>query len=258
MLLTLVLLAGSAMASVSHAGDGVIEGVVVRAADRTPVPGAEVVLRAKVRDQLVPVAETIADAKGTFHFEHLPTDRVSLYLPGANRDGIHYPGPSVALTSLQRRRAVQLVVHDAITFPNPLVVRRHTITLCPQPGALRVTESMLIDNPSAACYVGQAAGQSAQPVTLQLAIPTDFRQVIFASEFFGRRFAIIDGKLVTGVPWPPGQRELTFSYVLANTQRHYVWQRPLDLPSAKVHVSVHDNRPGQGTFEWEPNLAEER
>ena len=52
---------------------------------------------------------------------------------------------------------------------------------------------------------------------------------------------------MTGVPWPPGQRELTFSYVLPNTQRHYVWQRPLDLPSAKVRVSVRSNQPGQVT-----------
>ena len=106
---------------------------------------------------------------------------------------------------------------------------------------------MLIDNPSAACYVGQAADKGSEPVTLQLAIPANFQKVTFASEFFGRRFALINGKLVTSVPWPPGQRELIFSYVLANTQRHYVWQRPLDLPSTKVRVSVHGGQPSEVT-----------
>ena len=177
----------------------------------------------------------------------LPTDGAYVYLPGANRDGIHYPGPSVRLSSLRRRAEVTLAVHDAVAFPNPLVVRRHTITLCPEPGVLRVTESMLIDNPSAACYVGQAAGEDVEPVTLQLAIPADFEQVTFASEFFGRRFSLIDGKLVTGVPWPPGQRELTFSYVLANAKRRYVWQRPLDLPSTNVQVAVRADPPEQVT-----------
>ena len=138
------------------------------------LPGAEVVLRAKVDGQLLPVAETAADAQGRFRFEQLPADGDCVYLPGANRDGIHYPGPSVRLSSLRRRAEVTLAVHDAVTFPNPLVVRRHTITLCPEPGVLRVTESMLIDNPSAACYVGQAAGEDVEPVTLQLAIPADF------------------------------------------------------------------------------------
>ena len=167
-----------------------IEGVVVRAADHTPVPRAEVVLRAKVDGQLLPVAETTADAQGRFRFAQLPADGATVYLPGANRGGIHYPGPSVRLSSLRRRAEVTLAVHDAVTFPNPLVVRRHTITLCPEPGVLRVTESMLIDNPSAACYVGQAAGEDVEPVTLQLAIPADFAQVTFASEFFGRRFSL--------------------------------------------------------------------
>ena len=205
--------------------DGAIEGVVVHAADHTPAAGAEVVLRAKIDGQLLPVAETTADAQGRFRFAELPTDGRIVYLPGANRGGMHYPGPSVRLSSLRPRAEVTLNVHEAVTFPNPLVVRQHTITLCPEPGVLRVTESMLIDNPTAACYVGQAADKHGEPVTLQLAIPADFARY-FASEFFGRRFSLMDGKLVTGVPWPPGQRELTFSYVLANTQRHYVWQRP--------------------------------
>ncbi len=249
----LVLMTGSALAASPPLRDGMIEGAVVNAADRTPVPRAEVVLRAKVDGQLLPVAETTADAQGRFRFTRLPADGATVYLPGANRGGIHYPGPSVRLSPLQRRAEVTLTVHDAVTFPNPLAVRRHTITLCPEPGVLRVTESMLIDNPSAACYVGQAAGEDAEPVTLQLAIPADFAQVTFANEFFGRRFSLSGGKLVTAVPWPPGQRELTFSYVLANTSRHYVWQRPLDLPSTKVRVLIRRNQsaraaadPGKG------------
>ena len=63
---------------------------------------------------------------------------------------------------------------------------------------------MLIDNPSAACYVGQAAGEGAEPVTLRLAIPAGFERVTFTSEFFGRRFSLVGGKLVTGVSLAAG------------------------------------------------------
>ena len=159
-------------------------------------------------------------------------------MPGANRGGVHYPGANVRLTSQRPRAEVKLAVYDAVTFPNPLVVRRHTITLEPRLGALQVTEAMLIDNPTAACYVGQPTGGNAAPVTLQLAIPGDFQQVTFANEFFGRRFSLAGGRLVTSVPWPPGQRELRFTYVSPDAQGHYVWQRSLDLPSAQVRVSI--------------------
>ena len=246
MLLTLVLLAGSVLEANPPRLEGVIEGVVVRAADHRPVSGAEVVLRAKVDGQLLPVAETVADAQGRFRFGRLPADGEQVYLPGDNRDGVHYPGPSVRLSSLRptggsdagrlRRRQVSQSAGGAPTHDRAE----------PEPGVLRVTESMLIDNPGAACYVGQAAGEDVEPVTLQLAIPADFAQVTFASEFFGRRFSLIGGKLVTGVPWPPGQRELTFSYVLTNAQRHCVWRRPLDLPSTEVRVwSAAASRAGQ-------------
>jgi hypothetical protein len=231
-----------ALASGTPAGNGLIEGVVIRAIERTPVPRAEVILRVKIDGQWQPVAETTADAQGKFRFEHLPANGTYVYLPGANRDGIHYPGTNICLTSLRPHAEVKLAVHDAVAFPNPLVVRRHTITLSPEPGLLRVTESILIDNPTTASYVGQTTEKDAQPVTLQLAIPSDFEQVTFKEEFFGRRFAIISGRLTTGIPWPPGQRELTFSYVLRNQQGHYVWERPLDLPSSNINVSVQGDR----------------
>jgi hypothetical protein len=254
MWLVLVLLTASVVDAATTPRVGVIEGVVVRAANGTSVSGAEVVLRAKVDGQLLPVAETTADAQGRFRFERLPSDGSAVYLPGANRGGIHYPGPTMQLTSLQPRAEVKLAVYDAAAFPSPLVVRRHTITLYPEPGVLRVTESMLIDNPSTACYVGRAAGESGEAETLQLAIPASFQQVTFASEFYGRRFSLIGGRLVTGIPWPPGQRELTFSYVLPNAERCYVWQRPLDLPSSQVQVLVRaSDQPDQVTS----NLARE-
>ena len=247
MFVTVIVLAGSVLAAASPTGDGVIEGVVIRAVGQTPLPGAEVVLRAKIAGQWRPVAETTADAQGRFRFEHLADDGACVYLPGANRDGVHYPGPSVRLSSPRQRAEVKLAVYDAAAFPNPLVVRRHTITLRPQPGVLQITESMLIDNPVAACYVGQAVGEGAEPVTLRLAIPAGFERVTFASEFFGRRFSLVGGTLATGVPWPPGERELTFSYTLPAAHRQAVWERPLDLPSANVRVLVRGDQPGQVT-----------
>ena len=48
-------------------------------------------------------------------------------------------------------------------------------------------------------------------------------------------------------PWPPGQRDLTFSYVLANTKLHCLWQRPLDLPSTQVRVVVSGGQADRAT-----------
>ena len=166
-----------------------------------------------------------------------------MYLPGANRDGIHYPGPRILLSADQPSADVVLKVQDAITEPNPLVIRDWDLVLDPEPGALRVTETMVIENPEPTTYVGQIPDGGAEPVTLQLGISSDFERVTFSKEFYGRQFALINGKLVTDIPWTPGQRELQFSYVLRNDGRHRVWTRPLDLPCRHVRLTVRTADP---------------
>lgn len=227
----------------TNSDDGTISGTVVNASQGGVLsPAAEVMLRVRVDGQFIPVAETVADAQGNFEFDGLPVDERYLYLPGANRDGIHYPGPRIRLTAARHHVVTQLKVCDSISHPNLLVIRRFDVHIQTEPGALRVTESILVDNPTQTTYVGPSDGEGEEPVTLRLGIPSDFERTTFHQEFFGRRFSLADGKLVTGIPWTPGQRELKMTYTLRNDEKHRVWQRPLDLPCDVVRVQIdHDN-----------------
>jgi len=233
----------SAAAGQLPAGDGAILGVVVHDGDgQTPVAGAEVVLRVALDGQFVPVEKTIADSDGRFVFQGLPVGPGYLYLPGANHQGVHYPGPRVRLGGDRIHVRVKIEVSDAATGSNPLVARRHDIVIRPQPGALEVTETILIENPTSASYLG-ATDSDDDPVTLQLSVPSDFEKTTFEKEFFGRNFSLRDGKLVTSIPWTPGKRELEFTYVLRNVQSQRVWERPLDLPTDRVRVTVVSDKP---------------
>lgn len=242
----LLLLAGSAWAGQLPTVEGAISGQVVNRSFEKPVPcAATVVLCVRTAGQLVPCRETTADAQGRFCFDHLPVGDRYMYVAGANREGVHYPGPRVILSTTEPRTVVELGVHDAVAQPNPLVIRHYDILICPEPGAVRVTESLLIDNPTSTCYVGEAAAAGAEPVTLKLSIPADFERATFREEFYGRRFYVTDAKVATSIPWPPGQRELRFTYVLPNAQSHRVWERSLDLPCDKVCLRVHTARPDE-------------
>ena len=57
-------------------------------------------------------------------------------------------GSRIQLSESRPSALVELSVCDAVTKPNPLILRRFEITIRPQPGLLRVTESLAIDNPS--------------------------------------------------------------------------------------------------------------
>ena len=205
--------------------------------------GVDVALRVPLDGEFVVVAQTTTDADGRFRFSQLPLESPNLYLPGANLADIHFPGPRVTLDLDQPSASVTLVVFESTDDPSPLVVEDHKIVVQAESGVLRVRETMLIDNPSTTCFVGRPQHEGGGPVTLQLGIPADFERITFDQEGFGRQFQLINGKLVTGVPWPPGKRELGFSYVIANQQGTRVWQRRVDLPSSHVQITVHGSNP---------------
>ena len=82
-------------------------------------------------------------------------------------------------------------------------------------------------------------------MTLELSIPPDFERTTFDQEFFGRRFAVVNHKLVTGIPWPPGERELRYTYVLRNTATVLAVAAPLDLPCSDVTIRVDGMSPDE-------------
>lgn len=248
MILQFILAASISLSNQLPPAVGSISGVVVNASQGgSPVSGAGVVLRVKLEGQFVTAAEGTADEQGRFEFSDIPADLEYIYLPGANLAGVHYPGPRIRLSAQRPHARLKLPVHDPVSQPNPLIVRRHEITLQPKTDALRVTETLLIDNPTSRTYVGQPAQEGSRAATLQLSIPSDFRRTTFHKEFYGRQFVLIEGRLVTDVPWTPGRRKLAFTYVLPNSDHHRVWQRPLDLPCDEMRIIVHTQDPNEVT-----------
>jgi hypothetical protein len=218
---------------------GAITGTVVNTSTGTPVPcQVEIVLQTLVDGQFVPLREGISDQQGRFAFNRLPVGDNYVYQVGATRHGIFYPGPRIRLNELQPAAQARLSVCDAAASPCPLVLKKMDVTIRAETGILKVTESLVIDNPSHTCYVGTALHEGADPVTLELSIPPDFERTTFDQEFFGRRFMAVNGKLVTGIPWTPGERVLSYTYVLRNTKEILRWQRPMDLPCSNVTIRV--------------------
>ncbi len=235
--LTLLVTALAAPPGATPAGS--IAGMVVNASrDNAPVAGAEVVLRVRVEGQFVVAGETRTNAQGRYLFDDLPADPAYVYLAGANWQSVHYPGRRVQLSNRQQRAHVDIAVCDAVESPSPLVVRDHQITIAGNADALRVTETLVIDNPGNTTYVGLPKGDSKRAATLSLSIPSEFVRTTFDEEFFGKNFVLIDGKLVTDVPWTPGQRTVGFTYVLPTDQKHRTWERPLDLPTDSLRVTA--------------------
>jgi hypothetical protein len=216
--------------------EGTIGGRVVDAArGDAPAAGADVYLQVRLEDRFEVIAHAQADPEGRFLFEGLPLDPSLVYLPGAGRDGVVYPGPRVTVSPERPAAGVVLRVSGAAGGPSPLVLRRFEAVLTPGPGALRVAETLEIENPTAATYIGD--GEAAP--TLRLHVPPEFERITFAEEFHGRQFTIRDRQPETSLPWTPGRRTLRYTYVVPDDGSLRAWTRPLDLPCDAVSVVVH-------------------
>jgi hypothetical protein len=217
---------------------GRIDGTVINGTlAAEPIRDAVVVLRAGTDGALMPVAETRTDWYGKFAFDGLPLDREIIYLPGADVDGIHYPGQRVWLHDSERFAFVTIAAFEAIHEPSPLISPRHEIDIDVQSEVLEIVETLLVRNPRRGTYVGKGT-EGQQPLTLRLALPPMFQRVTFDSEFHGRRFWIADHQPVTDIPWPPGERKLTFRYSIPLERAGGTFCRRLDIPCDHVRLRV--------------------
>jgi len=239
----LVLAVAGLLPGVESPGNVIIQGVVVNGSkSAAPVAGAEVVLLAGKDNQFKHVASTTTNQNGCFVFDHrhLTPSPDLVYVPGANWDGVHYPGPRLQLDPHGEPRRIRLTVHDAVASPCPLVAEVHEIDIHVNTGVLDVTEIVVVDNPSSTTYVGTADPDAhmAAPTTLSMSIPEGVSHVTFNKEFDGRNFRLMDGRLVTSVPWPPGKRQLAFIYQLPVENDQLLFKRLLDLPCLHARVAV--------------------
>jgi hypothetical protein len=251
----LVLTAAGLLPGFQSPGDAIIQGVVVNGSKgASPVAGAEVVLLAGKDNQFQHVASTTTDQNGCFVFDqrHLTPSPELVYRPGANWEGVHYPGPRLQLDPRAASPRVQLTVHDAVASPCPLIAEVHEIDIRVNPGVLEVTEIVVVDNPSSTTYIGanKPDAPKTAPTTLSLSIPEGVSHVTFNKEFDGRNFKLVNGRLDTTVPWPPGKRQLAFLYQLPAENHQLLFKRSLDLPCLHARVSVA----GKGSQELTCNL----
>jgi hypothetical protein len=237
--------------------DGTIVGAVFNGSKSgQPVAGSEVILQVQQDGSFIPLAQTSTDECGVFVFDGLPADGATVFLPGANRGGVFYPGERVRLGLQNVRAEVAVRVFDAVNDPSPLVALRHEFTVHTEPTVLSVSETIRVSNPTPYCYVG-GSDNAERPVTLRLHIPSNFEKVTFDKEFYGRRFALIDGTLLTTIPWPPGERELKFTYILPLEKKRQVWKRPLDLPCSDIRLTALGIQPADVACNLSPSVIQE-
>lgn len=194
------------------AGDGAIVGRVLRAADGAPVGGVEVVLYALPSAAQPGLRRGTAGPDGRFAFEGIGAEPTTTYLVGARYEGVSYPGARVQFAEGERRREVEVRVHEVSADAGRAVARELRVRLDWLGDRLVANETVALSNPGArTLFVAPAARDGAAPA-LSLGLPAGARNLTGPLGLLPEGAEVADGTLRWFGPLFPGDNELSFAY----------------------------------------------
>ena len=208
LLLALFVHALPTLAVAQDAADGVIQGQVVNGTEGGgSVAGVRITLYNSIDDALEGEQTTTADGQGGFEFAGVPTEHE--YMISANYMDVDYYY-SVGFESGNTSAVVEVPVCDATASDDAIrVMLAHTIIRVEE-DSLEVTEVVLLTNDGEKSYVGTNG-------VLVFTLPQGATDFGSTGELM-QDFEFLDSSRVTyAVPFPPGERQLVYSYRLPRT-----------------------------------------
>jgi hypothetical protein len=194
------------------AGDGVIAGRVLRAADAVPVPGAEVVLYALPEDAPPGLRRGTAGPDGRFAFEGVDAGARTTYLVGARYEGVSYPGARVQFAAGERRREVEVRVHEVSPDARGAVPRELRVRLDWIGDRLVASESLAVSNPGTRTLFVAAAERGRAAPAVSLGLPAGARNVSGPLGLLPEGVDVAGEVLRWFGPLFPGENELSVVY----------------------------------------------
>jgi hypothetical protein len=196
-------------------GPARITGRVLRAEDRSPVPGAEVALYALTAEGVPGLRHAESDAEGRFAFENVANDPAVGWLVGARFRGVAFPGGRVAFEAGKNEAAVDVMVDEPTADPAAISVSEQRLRLVREPGGLRAVETLILENRGRnTYYAAPEARANARPAVVT-SLPKG------AGSFEMPLGVVPEGLVREGdrIAWYgpvyPGTQDLSFSYVVA-------------------------------------------
>ena len=128
-------------------GEGSVRGRIVRSERPDAVAGLDVVLYALPEDGEPGLGRTQSDAQGRFAFDGLSTAPGTVYLLGAQVDGVPY-GERFTFRAGDRERHVDLRVEEPSTDVAPIRRGASFLRIDRGCGSLRINEAHELSNPT--------------------------------------------------------------------------------------------------------------
>ena len=167
------------------------------------------------------ILTTKADEKGVAVFQKIPLTppfhpRVTVTHGGTTFEA-ECKGPDDIMSLVDTERMITVVVHDITEEPPAWEVVRRDITLLPSPHGLFVSDTLLVHNPSDRTWLSAPDAKGAR-ASVVLPLPAGAKDVPKGMHGGTPGIGIVDGKIVSPAPLPPGQSRFSLRYILPSTE----------------------------------------
>ena len=236
-IVVLTLLVGGVLPAAAQTGDGVIQGRVVNATEGGNVTQQEVLLSVFLEEQRVDdPALAVTDDKGSFEFTGLDTGSDYVYQLTVVYQDEEYLFRPVSFTEGETVRTDNLVVASPTSSDEMIGVRRAHVIVTVGPESLEVSEYYQFANYGNTTYVGSGdAGQGSRE-TLRFLLPQDAVDLVMDGDVRG--IEEIPGGFVDTMIFPPGIREIQYSYRIEVTSEAYSLPVTLYYPVESLELFV--------------------
>jgi len=205
-LITLVL-PSTAFAQTSD--EGVIEGQVINGTEGGgSVAGVEITLITYTDDMMAETNTTMTDSEGKFQFINVST--MNKYLVSARYTGVDYYYP-VSYTSGETKTFIEVGVCDTTSSDEMIRVGLSHVIVNIEEKSLQVTQVYWLFNDSDRTYIGRDG-------VLVFTLPEGASCFQAPQELMPDYQELDDNRVTYLVPFPPGERQLVFSYSLVKPE----------------------------------------
>ncbi len=228
---------GAALALASPAPALTISGRVVKGSDRAPAAGVAVAVHVIRGDEELPGKTQQTDASGAYRFSGMAEGQgLEYYVSTEYEDAFYTEGPIPAHGGTAA--APDLVVYDVAKDFDAISVQDHHVIVERKEGGLHVTEILIFQNHANTAFLGVGVNH-AQASGMRVGLPSSvksFKPGMGLDEASVR----LQGRELTSVrPIPPGQRPLSFTYLVPLSGRMDLSHR-LYFPTKQMTVLVDD------------------
>jgi hypothetical protein len=208
--------------------------------NNAPIVGQSVTLQMAQGNNAHDLASVKTDARGSFAFNDLDTDKTINYAVYTLYQGAQYSSDLINLSAKSLQQA-DLTVYEATTSTASIAIVQATAllhSLDAQGGVLSVSEVFFFKNVSTYTYVGSLDTSKGKPDALLFALPPNARNVSLSKGFDGYQAIQVDRGFATNAALPPGTSQFIFSFELPYSASSYNFSYDSVYPTVQFSLLV--------------------